>query len=99
MCKTLQFQPRSLKENHKTTRIVGAPSLFVALEWGSMNVIVWKKGPMGSVATHDFRGLNCNRLSTSLGWHYAINDYAATWNYQYYKCIERQHFFLRATYG
>jgi hypothetical protein len=40
VCKILQFQPSSLKENHKTTRIVGAPSLFVALEWGSMNVIV-----------------------------------------------------------
>jgi hypothetical protein len=54
VCKVLQFQPRSIKENHKTTRIVGVPSSFVAPEWGSMNVIVWKKGPMDSVGTRDF---------------------------------------------
>jgi hypothetical protein len=54
MCEILQFQPRSLKESHKTTRIVGVPSSFVALEGGSMNVIVWEKGPMNSVGTHDF---------------------------------------------
>jgi len=71
-----------LKRKPKTTRIVGVPPSFVALEWGSMNLIVWKKGPMDSVGAHDFRGLNCNRPSTSLSWHCAIDDYAATWNYQ-----------------
>jgi hypothetical protein len=37
---SVAFLTRFLKENQKTTKIVGVPSPFVALEWGSMNVIV-----------------------------------------------------------